>query len=102
MHIFPESVCSPQYRFSTAICAADAVATTPSFLSHFGAFLYSERIELTKHGLGMHLPEPPGDWEPQISVKWFAPFFSSGGYSSEALAFVSYLKDKIQLGISRE
>lgn len=45
------------------------------------------------------LEEIPSNWQPKISLRWFAPFFSSGGYSSEALSFVSYLKDKLPLGI---
>ncbi len=38
-------------------------------------------------------------WEPKITLRWFAPFFSGGGYSSEAISYVSELQGMIDLSI---
>ena len=49
-------------------------------------------------------PGPHGDagplaWRPQIQLQWFAPFFSGGGYSSEAISYVSELQKWLPVGI---
>jgi hypothetical protein len=36
---------------------------------------------------------------PQIQLQWFAPFFSGGGYSSEAISYVSELQKWLPVGI---
>ena len=38
-------------------------------------------------------------WKPTISLRWCAPFFSGGGYCSEAISYVSELQGSIQLSI---
>ena len=38
-------------------------------------------------------------WTPKISVQWFAPFWSGGGYCSEAISYVSELAKWLPVGI---
>ena len=38
-------------------------------------------------------------WKPTITLLWCAPFFSGGGYSSEAISYISELQGLIQLAI---
>jgi len=49
------------------------------------------------HGEGH--ARPPLAWRPQIHLQWFAPFFSGGGYSSEAISYVSELQKWLPVGI---
>jgi hypothetical protein len=52
------------------------------------------------HGGGPHGDaRPPLEWRPQIQLQWFAPFFSGGGYSSEAISYVSELQKWLPVGI---
>uniref|UniRef100_A0A6U4RKD1 Glycosyl transferase family 1 domain-containing protein n=1 Tax=Hemiselmis andersenii TaxID=464988 RepID=A0A6U4RKD1_HEMAN len=81
---------------SFALCLYDAVAKGPSLLNHlyyklYPPFPFGSQPEV--------LMPPPEDWVPSLSAKWFAPFFSGGGYSSEALSFVNYLSKKVTLGV---
>jgi hypothetical protein len=43
--------------------------------------------------------EDLNNWKPAITLRWFAPFFSGGGYSSEAISYVSELQGMIDLSI---
>jgi len=40
-------------------------------------------------------------WKPSIHLQWFAPFFSGGGYSSEAISYIQELRKWLHLGIEQ-
>ena len=42
---------------------------------------------------------PPLAWSPRIHLQWCAPFFSGGGYCSEAISYVSELQKWLPVGI---
>ncbi len=48
---------------------------------------------------GYDVNEDLKSWKPEITLRWFAPFFSGGGYSSEAISYVSELQGMIDLSI---
>jgi hypothetical protein len=90
-----------------ASCIAESAARSRTVVGIISAALLAFRAPRPDFPFpGSHdevLDEVPDGWPGppphRISLRWFAPFFSSGGYSSEALSFVSYLKDIVQVGI---
>ena len=40
-------------------------------------------------------------WNPRIHLQWSAPFFSGGGYSSEAISYVAELSKWLPVGIGK-
>ena len=44
-------------------------------------------------------PRAPLAWSPRIHLQWCAPFFSGGGYCSEAISYVSELQRWLPVGI---
>jgi hypothetical protein len=40
-------------------------------------------------------------WKPRIHLEWSAPFFSGGGYSSEAISYVAELSKWLPVGICK-
>jgi hypothetical protein len=45
--------------------------------------------------------DPSTQWKPKIHLQWQAPFFSGGGYSSEAISYVSELSKWLHVGITQ-
>jgi hypothetical protein len=59
----------------------------------------SDFIEAPKPEPTVEKGEDITAWKPAVSLLWCAPFFSGGGYSSEAISYVSELQGLIQLAI---
>ncbi len=77
-------------------CALSVFTVTPTVqASAHTESRFIEPISSENYDLNENLKS----WKPKITLRWFAPFFSGGGYSSEAISYVSELQGMIDLSI---
>ena len=79
----------------------DGNTKVPAAESSWAGGLLSSSDKRTQRTLTGAGSDPSTAWKPKIHLEWQAPFFSGGGYSSEAISYVSELSKWLAVGIAQ-